>query len=189
MKPGKSKLFLRDEKDEIFFASGDDGSNIWSLSKNNLNSMNDSGTIARKISEAYENRNYMDPENTDFNVEKAKVVSVGGKKAYEIKITNDENDTIYFNYIDTRNNMLIKERKVSGSYETETLYSNYRDVGGVMKAYNKQIKNIKTGVSQEFTVKTINRNILMNTDLFLAPERDTDGIYQLEEKVEKWKPY
>ena len=36
MKPGKSKLFLRDEKDEIFFASGDDGSNIWSLSKNNL---------------------------------------------------------------------------------------------------------------------------------------------------------
>ncbi|HTX88970.1 MAG TPA: outer membrane lipoprotein-sorting protein [Bacteroidales bacterium] len=99
---------------------------------------------------------------------------VEGSQAYKIKLTKPDGDTEIF-YIDEDNFVVLKvvdNTKIQGNeLESETDFTNYKPVEGVLMPYTLQnkFKGMNGEVTNEVQLSTIEINKEINDSLFVKP--------------------
>lgn len=106
-----------------------------------------------------------------WKVDTAGIVDVDGATAYKLKFTKDK-DTKFI-YVDATSWLPIKEDKTSNMMgqqtEIETLYTNYQDVGGVLRPFTYEMR-VQGQTVQTITLKKVESNIELADSIFVMPK-------------------
>jgi hypothetical protein len=103
---------------------------------------------------------------------------VEGAEAYKLKITK-KNGNIEYNYLDAETYLLVKteaKRKVRGTeFDGETLYSDYKDVDGMMEPFSVEIGAKDSPQKRKMTFTKIELNVPLDDARFAVPAGATGG--------------
>ncbi|MBS1560713.1 MAG: hypothetical protein JSS89_03845 [Bacteroidetes bacterium] len=106
-----------------------------------------------------------------WTVENLGSVDVEGSTAYKLKFTK-EKDT-KFVYIDAVSFLELKQEKKSSmmgqEMDVETIYSDYQNVGGIMRPFQMELRTQGTTI-QTITLKKIETNIEIADSVFTMPK-------------------
>jgi len=161
----------------ISMTQGDNGEYTWALDANGkIQKMTnlDEATLNRRDVQtriaAYE---YTEPGSEFFAVSLTGVDTVGEKLCYVVRIANSINDDIYTFFIDTEDFQLAKSLIKEAEYDRETLYSDYREIDGLLVAFHTVETTYPVRQTQEITISRYESNPPIDQALFEPPEEET----------------
>jgi len=172
----KTPIYERQEIDLKMFQqnSGDNGLVEWSLDTNGkvLIQKDKNALLRRDINKLLAQYDYLDPNSAIFDLTYAGIEKVGDYDCYVIKMTNTINNDIIVTYFDTTSYLVIKKQEIQPDIESHTLYSDYRDIGGVSKSFHQEITDLQVGNKTSIQITKFDRNIAIDPALFDPPEQD-----------------
>ena len=149
---------------------GDDGRFIWAFQNDNLTKFDDGGTPEREIRKLWDELSYTDPKCKVFSSRAGRKVSVDGVQAYEIIIKNNKTDEVVRHFYDAETFLLKRETRETRTNKTTTDFSDYRKVGNVKMAFQKETLFHNTGNRQTINWTSISAGIFISDTRFRAPE-------------------
>lgn len=170
IKPFKSRIDYYQE-DQKIYSSGDNGIYIWTQNGSKVTKFPDV-SAERQLQEARSEHDYMNENSMIFDIESAKKTYDEGREVYEIKVSNKINDEIDVYFIDAENFMLNKHKSIENNREKVTTYEDYRDIGGLKKAHQIEIKDFSTMIFKKKEISSYQRNIMMDEEQFDPPEEE-----------------
>ena len=154
--------------------SGDNGIKNWVVDTNGKIKINtDEATEKRrKISAKLEELDFMDPKSDVFKITYEGVTEVGNEQCYSVKILNNINSDVIVDYYSTANYYKIKTSNFADNKENVTLYSDYRNVLGILKPFKIENENMTSGQKTSIFVNEYKLNINIDESLFNPPAED-----------------
>ncbi len=170
--PGKSRQEL--DLQILKQVEGDDGNTSWIVDSNGKLKINrDKATLEkREISQAMEQMEFMDPNTEMFTLKFGGIEPVGGTDCYKITISNSINKNLKVRYYSTIDFYELKSCDFENNYETQTLYSDFRTVNGLIKPFLYNITEVNTGQEQKIEVMNWESNMEIDQSLFQIPDQD-----------------
>jgi hypothetical protein len=119
---------------------GDDGQVSWRKDPNGkVSILRDEETVKRrKIALGFENFEHIEPTSSFFSVSYEGVQMVKDHSCYVVKIRNQLNKDILWNFIDQKTFLLIKSIDQQPDIEIHTLYSDYRYENSIMQPFHDE---------------------------------------------------
>jgi hypothetical protein len=153
---------------------GDNGDVAWEVDANGkLRIEKEENALARRRTAAllagYE---HLDPDSEDFDITLEGVEAVAEDECYAVKIASPSDGTVRIWYVDTDDFLLRKTVTVYPDHEEHQLLSDYRDVGGVLRAYGLEVVYLPTGQEYAVTATEIEANVEIDPALFDPPADD-----------------
>ncbi len=170
--PGKSRQEL--DLQILTQVEGDDGNTSWIVDSNGKLKINrDKATLEkREISKAMEQLEFMDPNSEIFTLKFGGIEPVGETDCYKIIISNSINKNVKAQFFSTKDFYKLKSCDFENKYETQTLYSDFREVNGLIKPFLYNITEVNTGQEQKIEVMSWESNIEIDQSLFQVPNQD-----------------
>jgi len=112
-------------------------------------------------------------ENEGHQIELVGLVEVGGTQAYRLKVTLKSGDVQDY-FLDAEHFVPIRVdggRTAQGTtVDYETIFSNYKEVGGLMIAHSIEAKPKGAPSGQVITFDTVELNIPVDASIFVMPQ-------------------
>ncbi|MCK4513340.1 hypothetical protein KAW64_16445, partial [bacterium] len=130
--------------------NGDNGDVMWALDTNGkLQITRDEAALTRRIVDAamseYE---HLDRDSSIFSLSYDGADDVGGAACHVLRVENSLNDDVTLFYIDTSTHLLVKESSILPDGISHSIFSDYRDVGGVQHAFRSDTELLPIGQTQ-----------------------------------------
>ena len=174
-------LQFRQEVDLGVFkqVSGDSGEFRWIMDANgNVQINKDDDTLnERRLSELNNNFEYLNPESDVFTVIFKGLETLRGDDCYIIEVTNTVNDVIKDKYIRSGDFYLIREVALDGENERITDFSDFREVGGIIVAF-QQDTLIKSNNQRQKTVFTKYKHNVAIDGIQFSPSDEDNRDFQ-----------
>ena len=158
----------------VLYRLGDDGRNIWAFQNDNLTKFDDSKSPEREVRRLWDEYAYTDPKNRVFNSTATRKISIDGVQTYEVKIKNSKTDEVVTHWYDAENFLLKRELRESKTERTQTDFSDYRSVGNIKMAFQKDIHFLNSGNKQSISWNSIQKGVFISDSVFKAPEDPND---------------
>jgi len=155
---------------KLVYSMGDDGSSVWESADGTVNRYPDGDSKEREVRAGWEDFAYTDPKNKMFTSTATRKVSIDGEICFEIKIRNRKTDEVVTQYYNEESYMLKREIRDNSGTQTQTDFSDYKDVGNIKMAFKKVTTNLNTLTKQTTTWDKIEIGNYMSESLFMAPE-------------------
>ncbi len=154
--------------------NGDNGDVMWALDTNGkLQITRDEAALTRRIVDAamseYE---HLDRDSSIFSLSYDGADDVGGAACHVLRVENSLNDDVTLFYIDTSTHLLVKESSILPDGISHSIFSDYRDVGGVQHAFRSDTELLPIGQTQTVITTTFDVNPEIDPSIFDPP---TDG--------------
>jgi len=153
---------------------GDNGQVSWVQDANGkITILQDEATLKRrKIEELANLYDYADPRSPNFTLTFEGIQKVGTNDCYVIKRANKINDDIVLEFYNSSNFLLEKSINKLPDQETTNLFSDYRDVSGVMRPFHQETTEMP--VNQQMTSQLTEYEVNPDIDpaLFEPPVND-----------------
>lgn len=153
---------------------GDNGEFSWIVDHNNklLIRKDERSVKERQVRLLLAEYDHLNGDSENFSLAYVGTDTVAEATCYLVKITNNINDNILTQYIDTSSFLLLKSVEVSPDQEQHTTYSDYREVDGIMIAFQQRVTVYPTGMVQRMQITEVAHNIDINPALYEPPEAD-----------------
>ncbi len=167
--------FQRTEVDlkVLKITQGENESGNWVLDANGklqeVTKLDEAALKRRQVKQFMADFAYADPASEDFTVGFEGVDSVGGAQCYVIKVSNRINSDVQTSYINTATFLLEKAVSLEGEESSESYYSDYRDIAGIMVAHAVKQVSISTGQVQEMAIIRYESNPPIDQSMFNPP--------------------
>jgi predicted aspartyl protease len=171
-KPGRS----RTEVDLGVFkqTQGNNGEVAWSVDANGKLQfdLDENSAKRREISLLMEDFEHIDPDSDVFTVALDGIEEVEGVDCYVVRTTNTINDDILLGYYDTETFLQIKSSGIMGSTTQSTVFSDYREVDGLLRAFKQDIEYLPLGQTSTMQVVEYAANPEIDSVIFEPPSED-----------------
>ena len=155
---------------QVLHRLGDDGRNIWAFQNDNLTMFDDGDSPEREVRRLWEDFGYTDPKSKVFTSTAGRKISVDGVQTYEITIKNRKTDEVVTHFYDAETFLLRREIRETRTNKTQTDFSDYRQVGNVKKAFQRETMFHNTGNRQTINWNSITSGVFISDSRFKAPE-------------------
>jgi len=154
--------------------SGDNGQTSWTVDVNGkVQIVKDKAALKRRelgrLMALYE---YTDPSSVNFTLTFEGIEKVGEIDCYVIKIENAINDDILLQFIDKSSFYLQKSITKRPDDEQHTVYSDYREIGGIMRAFRQDIETLPIDQKATIEITSYEVDIEIDPSLFDPPVKD-----------------
>ncbi|MFH2055665.1 MAG: aspartyl protease family protein, partial [bacterium] len=168
----------REEVDLVVFRSteGDNGKYAWEADANDkVRIVKDESSLARReVERLLHLYRYADPSAPEFTLELKGIDTVGTTACYVLRIANTINSDIRVVYIDASSFLLVKSVDTHPDEEIETLYSDYRDIDGVLHPFRQEMTVLPNNQVIALTVTEFQVNPEIDIALFEPPQEVAD---------------
>jgi hypothetical protein len=158
--------------------SGDNGDFRWTLDANGkiLVHRDEAVITEREVQKRMENFEHLDPGSVHFTLTFGGIESVDDEACYVVVIHNDINETVERYFYSTASLYLLKKIVIRPDREEHIVYSDYRDVDGVLMPFREFMETLPTGERQQivYTKHEFNRKI--DPVLFEPPQEDVEDF-------------
>lgn len=100
-----------------------------------------------------------------------------GTQVNKVSLANKDGEQTTY-YLDVESNLLLKEsqkmKMADNEIQTETIYGDYKEQGGIMMAYSIESKTPGQEGSQKITVSAIEINVPVDNAIFVMPAKSTE---------------
>lgn len=158
--------------------SGDNGDFSWVVDQNGkLQIQKDETTLKkRQVDRVFAAYDHMNHESKNFVLTLEGTEKVGTGDCYVVKIANTINKDYRLLYISTSNFYLEKMTLVDPTQEIHTLYSDYRQVAGIMIPFRQDSEILPIGQKQTIELAKYESNIEIDPALFQPPKEDVQDF-------------
>ena len=153
---------------------GDNGRFSWVMDTNGkIQLRQDEATQKRrKVKELLETFDHLNRTSSNFTISFEGIQKVGEADCYVVKISNKINQDLRLEFIDRTTFLLVKSIDKQPDEETQTLYSDYRDVNGIKRAFKHEIEILPIGQKIEIQFSRYESNVPIDSALFEPPQSD-----------------
>lgn len=99
-----------------------------------------------------------------------------GTPVNKISLSNTEGEQTTY-YLDAETHLLLKElqtiKMTDNEMQSETIYGDYKDEGGLMMAHSMESKSPGQEGSQKITLSTVEINVPVDASIFVMPAKST----------------
>ncbi len=173
---GASPDRSRTDVDLVVFTqtTGDNGEVAWEVGMNGkLRIEQDENALARRDTEVrLQLFEHLDRASAIFTVTLEGTAQVGGADCYIISVTNSNEATELRWYIDTSDFIMRKAIKARPEIQEHTLFSDYRDVDGVLHSFRQDSEVLPIGQKQVMVTTLLETNVDIDPALFDPPADD-----------------
>ncbi len=166
----------RQELDLTIFkqTSGSNGKTNWSMDANGKVSIQkDEAAIKRqKIETLLAQYEHLDSQSPHFDLFYEGIRQVDDKNCHVVKITNTINDDIRLEYYDTAGYYLVKLSLQQPDNTIHTLFSDYRDIDGILRPFHHRLEVQPIGQKMTIRVSQYQPNIDIDPALFDPPQEE-----------------
>jgi len=157
---------------------GDNGEFSWTVDHNDklLIHKDKRSMKERRVTLLLAEYEHLNRDSETFSVAYEGTDTVAEATSYVVKITNSINDNVLTQYIDTSSFFLLKSVQVFPDQEQQTTYSDYREVDGIMTAFQLSMTVYPTGMVQRMQIAEVARNIDIDPELYEPPEVDVEDF-------------
>lgn len=154
------------------FVSGDDGESAWELDHNGkLRVERDPDALARReVARRMSRCEHFDRDSETFTATLEGTCDVNGRECYAVRLENTLNIDVFTFYYDSQDFLLLKQLRVSPDGEEEVVYSDYREVDGLLRAFKTETTTQPTGQTQRVDVTLLETGVEADPSLFAVPE-------------------
>jgi outer membrane lipoprotein-sorting protein len=119
-----------------------------------------------------------------YTVELMGTDDMEGTEVHKLKFT-DENGNIFYHFIDTENHILLKTTSImkqgDAEIESETYFSNYKDMDGIIVPFSVESK-MNGQTQSQVIIETVEYDMDMDDSIFHMPEVEKTEEPATEEK-------
>jgi hypothetical protein len=157
---------------------GDNGKVAWQIDANGkLRIEKDEGALAmREIENRIRDFEHLDPDSEVFTLSFEGVEKIEDTECYVIKFTNSIDQSYMIEYIETSTLLLKKSSNIRDNREMHTVYSDYREVDGILRAFRQVIENLPIPQTQVLELIEYESNIEIDPELFDPPMEDVEDF-------------
>jgi hypothetical protein len=156
----------------ISMTMGDDGTTAWELDPNGkLRIEQDPGALARReAAKRLANYEHLDPDSEAFTVTLDGIETVEDRECYSVRISSTDGSMERVMFVDTSDFLLRESIEIRPDDRQFTVYSDYREVDGVLYAFRSDME-IQPIMQQQTMVTTLlETNVDVDPALFAPPE-------------------
>ncbi len=172
----KDPILKRQELDLTVFqqVSGDNGEYAWQSDVNNKVQIvrDESALVRRQVSLLASDHSFLDRDSEIFRLELIGVESLSDAYVYVVAMANSLNDDTTLTYINTRTLLTEKLTEITPDGRTNTIMSDYRDIGGHLVSFRQEIENLPSGQTFVVQLTRYEANIDIDPTLFEPPAED-----------------
>ncbi|MDH4222995.1 MAG: aspartyl protease family protein [candidate division Zixibacteria bacterium] len=172
----KSPIYERQEVDLQVFkeTAGDNGNYKWTADINNKVKIDKDENVLkrREIRMLMARYDFLNRNSSTFSLSYEGIEKIGGNECYVIKTINNINEDYILTFIDRSSFLIVKEISHTPDEESHTLYSDYREVNGMLKPFHQEIKTLPEGQESVIQVIKYESNIEIDPLLFEPPAED-----------------
>ncbi len=154
-------------------SQGDNGEYQWVLDANGklqkITNPDQATVDRRELSRRMAEYEYADPQSEVFTVTFEGIEKVDEQDCYVIKVENSINRDVYSSYINVDNFFLEKTTSLAAEQSNDTFYDDYREVDGLMVAFQTRQTLHQTGQTEEVTVAKYVSNPGIDPSIFESP--------------------
>jgi hypothetical protein len=181
VRPDKSRTKI--DLGVITQTMGDNGVQAWEIDPNGkMRFEKDPAALARRdVDVRMAKFEHLDSDSEVFTVTFEGVEAVDGADCYIVRIASAPDETARDWYIGVSDFLMKKSVTERPDVQEHTLYSDYRDVGGVLHAFRQEMEVLPLGQKQVISVTSLETNVEIDPALFDPPADDvrdfafTDG--------------
>lgn len=154
--------------------AGDNGDFSWSMDANGkIQILRDEFTQKkRRVMSAFNRFKHLDRDSDIFRVELLEDGEIDGFECYRIKISNNIDNTDKIQFIDKQNFLIRKELEEFSDFESESYFSDFREVNGFILPYKLKTVIKPMNQVQEVSIKEYRVNQPVSANLFNPPVRE-----------------
>jgi|GEM_PF-293724 len=158
------------------YSSGSNGQVVWQMDSNGKLHIEKSEKALKekKVDELLKSYEHLNPQSKYFKVTFEGIQKIGSADCYVIKMVNNINEDIRFEYINASNFYLEKTVTKSIDFETHTVFSDYRDVNGVKHAFGREIDLLPIKRKQIIQITKYESNLKIDPSSFNPPKEVAD---------------
>jgi hypothetical protein len=167
--PDKSRTEL--DLQVISVTMGDDGTTAWEMDPNGkLRIEQDPGALARReAAKRLANYEHLDTDSDAFTVTLDGIETIGDEECYEVRISSTDGSMERVMFVDTSDFLLRESIEIRPDDRQFTVYSDYREVDGVLYAFRSDME-IQPIMQQQTMVTTmLETNVEVDPALFAPP--------------------
>lgn len=178
IRPDRSRMEL--DLGVIKQTMGDDGTTAWELDTNGkLRIERDANALARReVERRLALFEHLDPASDVFTVTLDGTTQVDGAECYVIRVASTLDNAVRTWYVNASEFLMKKSENSQPDEHEYTVYSDYREVNGVLHAFRQDIEIWPPGQSQVILTTLVETGVEINPSLFEAPEgRPRDFVF------------
>jgi hypothetical protein len=158
--------------------SGDNGDFSWVVDQNGkVTIQKDEVTLKkRQVERLLADFDQLNRDSGNFKVTLEGIEKVGDADCYVVRIANTINDDVRLEYVNTATFMPEKNVLVTPSFETHTVFSDIRDIGGIKTPFRQDTEIKPIGQKQTAQVTMYESNIPIDPALFEPPGEDVEDF-------------
>lgn len=130
----------------------------------------------RELDRRLERFEHLDRDSDVLAVTFEGVEKVNGSRCYVVRIASTLDDAVTLRYFDTSTLLETKRSVIRGDCGSHTLYSDYRGVNGVMKAFRLETTTFPTGSTRVTAIERYETDIDIDPSLFEPPREGDPGF-------------
>ncbi len=156
---------------------GDNGEFSWRVDQNGrLQIKRDEKSLKeRQIKTLLAEFDHLNRESPNFDLAFAGIDKVGQTDCYVVEMTNSINKDVATSYYDKSDFRLLKTVLKKSDGEMHTLFSDYREVDGVLVAFREETTEYPTKMKQIMQITNLETNVPIDPSVFEPPaEQATD---------------
>ncbi len=173
-------LKMRQEIDLMVIKSvhGDNGDHAWSVDPNGkLQIQRDERTMQeREIKRLMDEYKHLEHNSPYFTLLYKGNEKVDTEDCYVVEITNTINEDTLLNYYNTNSFYLLKAVSIKPAFEQHVLYSDFRNVEGMILPFREIVEMLPTREKQVFEYTEYQFNIEIEPHLFEIPKTDVEDF-------------
>jgi hypothetical protein len=171
-RPGKSRTDI--DLGILTMTQGDNGEVAWSIDPNGkLQFDRDENSLKRReIQLLMEDFEHIDRDSDTFTVVLDGIEEVGGEECYVVRTTNSINDDVMLDYYDVESFRQVKSLGDMGHTKQVTLFSDYREVDGLLRSFKQEIEELPIGQKSTLEIVEYVVNPEIDPAIFEPPSDD-----------------
>ncbi|HVP07764.1 MAG TPA: aspartyl protease family protein [Candidatus Acidoferrum sp.] len=167
---GKNPIFERQALDLKVFkqTSGDNGQTGWVADANGKVQLikDDAALKRRQVRQLMAEYDFLNPKSTNFKLTLEGIQRVGDVECYVVKTSNSINDDYLLSYFSVADFQTVQELNHTSQGEQQTVYSDYRDVDGVKRAFHQEITDLPEKNKTSLQITKYEPNVDIDPSLF-----------------------
>ncbi|MDD4050562.1 MAG: aspartyl protease family protein [candidate division Zixibacteria bacterium] len=172
----ESPIKSRQEVDLTIFkqTTGDNGQFAWTVDQNGkVQPLQDErSTQDHQVKLLTAEFDFLNRDSKNFKVTFDGTDTVGAATCYVVRTTNSINQDTLQQYFDTATFRQLQAISIKSDGRTNTRYFDYRDVNGVLVAFEEQSVEYPTMMKQVVKLTTVKDNIAVEATMFEPPTED-----------------
>jgi hypothetical protein len=172
----ESPIKSRQEVDLTIFkqTTGDNGQFAWTVDQNDkVQPLQDERSVQdHRVKLLTAEYDFLDRNSKNFTLTFEGTDTVDGINCYVVKTTNSINQDTLRQYFDTATFRQLQAISIKADGRTSTRYFDYRDVDGVLVAFEEQSVEYPTMMKQVVKLTTVKANVPVEAAIFEPPAED-----------------